>query len=346
MRAREIIVESVSQNPLDGELVTKLAKSWIWRITPELFEQMRIKSQAAYKPIKQAPPGTRDIWWLGLKREPYAAIDDPVIYPHMADVEHRWTDFLLVTVKDGNLVTLGGNPSMMTTAMFKKLAQATQAQNAPDIPSHHVNNHVLYQGEVQSVADVFALFRQPDLQNKARVYAIPRNKLWAVGLPGESTWDASHEWDTMWKIADDLRGVTLSLRVQGNKLMSASGVIPALITELAQRENWQILISMPTDLPKAKKKTVKPDSVMHQMLVFINEHPGVNRADWFVKHMNYNPSGMPSWSSDKSWDGVAARLGWLKNDSSKAAYALSITAKGKMVLAALNAGKSVQYDPP
>jgi hypothetical protein len=344
MRAREIIVESASQNPLDGELVTNLAKTWIWRITPDLFEQMRINSQAAYRPIQPVPPGANHIWWLGFKKEPYAGSDDPVQYPHMADVINRWPYFLLVTVQNGDLVTLGGSPSMMTTVMFKKLAQVTQAQNAPDIPSHHVNNQVLYQGKVQPVADVLALFRQPDLHNKARVYAIPRDTLWAVGSPGESTWDVSHEWDTNWKIADDLRGVTLSLKVQGNKLVSANAAIPELITELAQRENWQIMISVPTDRPMAKKKTIKPNSVMHQMLAYINENPGASRTDWFVKHMNYAASGMPSWSSDKSWDGAAARLGWIRNDDGVGIkYNLSITPTGKLVLARLAAGRTVTY---
>jgi hypothetical protein len=62
-----------------------------------------------------------------------------------------------------------------------------------------------------------------------------------------------------------------------------------------------------------------------------------------VKHLGRDPQGMQGWTSDTAQDGVAAAMGWLKNEATGGKYSLHITPIGKLVLARLNSGHPVQH---
>jgi len=76
------------------------------------------------------------------------------------------------------------------------------------------------------------------------------------------------------------------------------------------------------------------------MLKYVEQHPGANRSDRFVRHLGNNPQGMQGY--DMSSDGVAEQLGLLVNDGGKPGrYRLTITDRGRQVVSDLDAGKQV-----
>lgn len=110
-------------------------------------------------------------------------------------------------------------------------------------------------------------------------------------------------------------------------------------------KKWSQLLA--TDLSlgidKPESALIKPDSQMHKMLKHIKHNPGGNRTDVFVRGLGRKSSlGLGSINDKSTTDGFAWSTGLIQPFAPGGqSYAYKITPKGLMVLAALDAGKSV-----
>jgi hypothetical protein len=116
----------------------------------------------------------------------------------------------------------------------------------------------------------------------------------------------------------------------------------------ATLKKWSLLLASDVNLgiDKPDSAQIKPGSFMHRMLAHIKQHPGGNRSDVF-KHGLGRKSilGLGSINDQSTTDGFAWKTGLIQPYApGTKSYAYTITPKGKMLLAMLDAGKSVPED--
>lgn len=340
MRAQEL--EPATTEPT---LLASLGKYWIWKVPPQAYDKF-----AAIEKKTPQITNKEHIYWVAKKQvEVYDPQNNTVnMLPYTWDKLEPYQDYqyLLLMVQDNSLHLLSGS-LMIPPQMLKKLADLTHAQNSPGLPARLVKNHVLYQGDVVPVRNMWPQYKKPSLDSGNTVFATPKPLLWTVGLESHTTPGLEPDWDTLWKIST--KNNVVDLFVHGNHLVHMSYIVPMdraemnpLITQLVKREGWIQKVDLLPEKP-AKKYKVLPGSLMHKMLQYVKENPGCNRHDWFVKYLGNSAQGLPGFLDVNAVDGRASRLGWLEDKSKSNQYSLHITAKGIMVLAALNAGKTVPY---
>jgi hypothetical protein len=113
----------------------------------------------------------------------------------------------------------------------------------------------------------------------------------------------------------------------------------------ATLKKWNQLLSSDLNLgiDKPDSAQIKPGSVMHRMLAHIKENPGGNRTDVFVRGLGRKSTlGLGSINDQSTTDGFAWKTGLIQPYvPGTQTYAYQITPKGKMMLAMLDAGKSI-----
>lgn len=343
MQAKELDPSATTE----PTLLATLGIYWIWKVPPQAYDKFVTN-------VKEAPQITNKdhIYWVARKEideyNPQSNTMDNISYTFDKVGRFQEYDYLLLMMNDTSLHLLIGKLTI-PPQVLKKLAALTHAQNSPGLPATQVKNHVLYQGNVMPVKDMWAQYKKPSLDSGDRVFAVPKSLLWTVGEEAHTRPGLEPDWDTLWKIST--KNSVVDLFVDGNSLVHMSyishmdrAVMNPLITELVQRESWiQKVDLLPIKAKALKNYKVLPGSNMHKMLKYVKENPGCNRHDWFVKHLGNSPQGLMGFSDPNAVDGRAARLGWLEDKSKSNQYNLHLTAKGIMVLAALNAGKTVPY---
>ena len=352
MRATEFLTEQTSS---DGStLITTSGDLWLWQVPNTTYDEVyKNDTKNLYSDAIPVPPGAGKIYYVsdqstrGLDKDTNQYVEIPLT-PDKA--VSRWRhEYRFLTVVDGELISLAGRKNL-TPGLLKKLVKITGAQSAPTILSDDVKHHVLHNGQVTHIKikrDEFAL---APLSDGSQVYKVPKNLLWTTGIRVYDDHERNKHWDTRWQIDSPIAGV-YTLVSLGNHITGAhypsnkANAALKEIRELVNRENLTLGVDLPDVAPPktGKPKTVKPGSVMHKMLTYISEHPGSSRSDWYVKHLGLSAQGMAGWTDDKSHDGVAAAMGWIKNSGAAGKYSLSITPTGKLVLARLNSGNTVQH---
>lgn len=348
MRAREIVQEQTDS--LGSQLLAKVGGMWIWQV-PTSFYNTFYEQNKDNRWNKALPLPTNGIIYFVSKKtgQRYdSASHSYVPYPLTPDKAQATLSikFRLFTKQGDNLISLFGSADI-TPGVLIKLAELTHAQNAPNLPADKVKQHVLVNGKVQTTDESYSAYMLAPLSNNAKVFKVPRSDLWKVG---RTDWQDDPSWDTTWYINSPdaeyygLYGLGDTI-IQYSAAAGKAWAWVSEIKELAQREGLQLKVTLPAASTRpTSKRIATPGSNMHKMLAYVSEHPGASRSDWFVDHLGLSKQGMQGWTSDKSPDGVAYQQGWIKNaDSKGVAYSLSITAKGKLVLARLNAGKPVPY---
>lgn len=167
-------------------------------------------------------------------------------------------------------------------------------------------------------------------------------------------WKVSPEWLKRATYCLRMRGInkhfsskkpdtTLLVRIpnDGWMLMAfARGNLAGVSSILPEATKIRISIAISKQLGTTAGVKIKPNSNMHKMLKYVEQHPGTNRSDWFVWHISNDPQGMQGY--DGSLDGVAEQLGLLVLVGGKPfMYSLTITDRGRQVVSDLDAGKQV-----
>lgn len=355
MRATEFLTEAAkaTQTAPDGsKLIVALGNMWLWQVPSTTYDAVYQKNKSdKWNPAQPVPPGAGAIYYVSdqFKHDydrnqlTYVRVD---LTPDQA--EKRVDNYYrFLTASGDELISLAGRKDL-SPGMLKKLAKITGALHAPGIWSDEVKHHVLHQGVVTHKKNKQQEYALAPLSNGSAVYKVPKNLLWTIGIRIHD--DSNKDWDTRWQIDSPIAGPyafvskgdhIIKLNYPQNKAHAALKEI----RELVKREGLTLGVEMP-DAPapaEGKPKVVKPGSVMHKMLSYVADHPGATRSDWFVKHLGRDPQGMQGWTSDTAHDGVAASMGWIKNEGTSSKYSLSITHVGKLVLARLNAGHPVQH---
>jgi hypothetical protein len=356
MRATEFLTEakaSIQTAPDGSKLITQSGDMWLWQVPATTYDAVYQKKQAEkYHPAKPVPAGAGAIYYVsqqvGYGYNDQNKFGEMELPPYKA-VNTEYYNYRFVTKVGDELVNLSGSKSI-TPGILKRLVKLTGASHAPSIPSDEVKHHVLHGGEVTHKKIKQQEYALAPLSDSSMVYKVPKNLLWTVGIRIRPDDPRNEDWDTRWEIDSPIAGSyafvskgdhITRLHYPQNKAHAALKEI----RELVQREGLTLGVDLPDapPAPEGKPKVVKPGGVMHKMLAYIAEHPGANRSDWFVKHLGRDPQGMQGWTSDTAYDGVAASMGWIKNEGSGNKYSLHITPVGKLVLARLNAGYAVPH---
>jgi hypothetical protein len=356
MRAKEILSEAAApiQTAPDGsKLIFTSGNSWLWQVPASTYDVAYNKYKSdKWNPALPVPANAGIIYYVSDQiKERWDSSTKSIVKvaltPDQGIAENFDLYYRFVTVVGDELVNLAGRYKMLP-AMLKKLAKLTGATHAPTISSDDVKHHVLHVGQVTHKKIKKQEYELAPLSDGSKVYKVPKDLLWTVGM--QLYVDNIKDWDTRWEIDSPIAGTyafvskgghIVRLHYPQNKAHAALKEI----RELVAREHLTLGVDLPDAPAQAvgKPKVVKPGSVMHKMLAYIAEHPGANRSDWFVKHLGRDPQGMQGWTSDTAHDGVAASMGWIRNEATGGKYSLSITPVGKLVLARLNSGQPVKH---
>ncbi len=357
MRAKEILTEAATptQTAPDGsKLIATSGSQWLWQVPESTYLPVYEKTKSdKFNPGRPVPPGAGAIYYVSdLTKQDYDKNQNKYVLkqmtPDRAITEYDFYYRFLTLVGD-ELINLAGRKDL-SAGILKKLAKLTGAKHAPTIPSDEVKHHVLHGGAVTHKKLKQQEYALVPLSDGSQVYKVPKKLLWTVGIRIRVDDPRENEWDTRWQIDSPIAG-TYAFVSKGDHITrlhypqnKAHAAIKE-IRELVARESLTLGVDLP-DAPApavGKAKVVKPASNMHKMLAYIAEHPGATRSDWYVKHLGNKPIGLVGWTDDKAQDGVAASMGWIRNEATGGKYSLHITPIGKLVLARLNGGHPVQH---
>jgi hypothetical protein len=329
--------------PNGNREIAAASKTELWEVTPDYYKSFSAKPTewAGWEKGQALPPGTTKVWFVAASSSEYLIPDDTL----KRDPDWDWSFF----AKQGNnLIRLLGQADP-PVSILKRLAAESGALNTPNLPRNRgTPKTVLYNGVVRKTKDVVNDFELPPLGDM-EVWKIPRNLQWAVGKDFEYDYEKEFNWDTRYLVVTPVAGAIQIYTLQDRivRLLydsSRPATAGPTVQALAARERLTINVTLP-EPTVGKKRNSQPNSNMHLMLRYVSENPGSTRSDWYVKHLGLSAQGMPGWTSDKSPDGVAASMGWIENKGTAGKYSLHITPTGKLVLARLNAGKSMPYTP-
>jgi hypothetical protein len=344
MQAREFLQERTLEN--GSKLLATYGSTWVWSVPTQLYINFYNKNKnSKYNTPRPLPAANSPVWWVGSLNTWSKGHREENLPSEDSSSDYTMAFYSVDSNK--HLIHLAGTLAL-SAMVLRKLAKESGAIHSPGIDPNYLENVVLYQGKVQKTKDMSKAYDKGSLPDGSATRAVPRDLYWTVG--GFEYPDTNRpDWDTIWTINQPVAG-TIHVFVKNNKIVSVGYIASSkvaqtvkAIQQLANREGLELAVKLP-EVPEPKKKTVKPNSVMHKMLAYIAEHPGANRSDWFVKHMGYSPQGMPGWTDHKAHDGIAAGMGWIRNESdAQSRYSLHITPLGNMVLARLNAGMPAPY---
>lgn len=348
MRAQEFLQE---QTLGDGsKLIATVTDFWLWQVTPSVYAPVYEKDKAdVHTPAKPLPPGVTKIYYVSKQtRSQYTSATHSSttieLTPDQA-VSQYPAYYKFLAVQGDELISLAGREDF-PPSIIKKVAKLSGAQNAPSLDPRDIRNHVLYQGQVVAVNKNYAAHVQAPLADGSAVSKFPKSLFWTLGRP---VWHNDKPWNTEWVISNGNLG-EVKLLTQDSHIVRAvyhkekAAAAIKCIRELMARESLTLGVDLPEPAPAvASGKKAQPGSNMHKMLAYVAEHPGCNRSDWYVRHLGNKGAGMPGWTSPTSPDGVAASMGWIKNEGGVSGYSLSITPIGKLVLAGLNKGLAIKH---
>jgi hypothetical protein len=355
MRATEFLTEAANttQTAPDGsKLIATAGSMWLWQVAASTYDAVYQKHKAdKWNPALPVPPQAGAIYYVSdHTKQDYDKTQNTYVMrsltPGQAVNEYDFYYRFLTRVGD-ELINLAGRKSF-SPGLLKKLVKITGAQHAPTIHSDDVKHHVLHGGEVTHTKIKYQEYELAPLSDGSKVYKVPKNLLWTVGIKVHG--QSNQDWDTRWQIESPIAG-SYAFVSKGNHLtrlnypQNKAHAALKEIRELVAREHLTLGVTLPDAPPPTagKPRMVKPASNMHKMLAYVAEHPGANRSDWFVKHLGNKPAGMKGWTDDKALDGVAAAMGWIRNEGTGGSYSLHITPVGKLILARLNGGHSVPH---
>lgn len=357
MRAKEFLSEAAETATTlsDGsKLISTMGKLWLWQVPEHTYDAVYQKNKAdKWSPARAVPAGAGTIYYVSEQfKHDFDKVTSAYVRVSLTPdraVNYYDSYYKFFTSVGDELIVLAGRQEI-SPGILKKLVKLTGAQHAPTLDPEDAKKHVLHGGTVVHTKIKKQEYARAPLSDGSQVHKVPKNLLWTVGIRIRPDDDRNKDWDTRWDIDSPIAG-TYAFVSKGDHIVrlhypqNKAHAALKEIRELVAREGLTLGVDLP-DAPAptvGKAKVVKPASVMHKMLAYIAEHPGANRSDWFVKHLGRDAQGMQGWTSDTAQDGVAASMGWIRNEATGGKYSLHITPVGKLVLARLNGGHPVSH---
>lgn len=250
---------------------------------------------------------------------------------HISDVAR-----CVIQIDQGQITHADGS---VTNAELAPLLQLTHVKNSVISTQVFGGKAYVQDGEIRNTMPLLKGNLVGELSDKSKVYEVPDKYRWIVHVWLKKSYANA---DKLLKLEPHgYESQLVIFAIKNNKIVGKG----TLTAPPANMKKWPILISQELNLGVEKPEGVqiKPNSVMHKMLRHINENPGGNRTDVFVKGLGKKSTlGLGSIHDRTTTDGFAwaAKL-IIPYAPGTERYSYQITTKGKMLLAMLDAGKSI-----
>lgn len=204
-------------------------------------------------------------------------------------------------------------------------------------------NLIIKDGKVENW--LTSIFSEPDgtLSDGTKIFKVPAHVLPAI---------SNIIFEKTWKSADS----ALLAILPGKEKRAAEAILVAIRkgTILGMARGHQVnatetdlsdlaaLLSAEKNIGAAKAKFIKPESKLHKVIRYVNDHPGCNRSDLYRVGLNITPNDAPGINSPKAFDGLAARLKLItlrEAGDLPSRYNMRITPTGALVLRRLDGGR-------
>jgi hypothetical protein len=195
---------------------------------------------------------------------------------------------------------------------------------------------VVYDGKVYVSGQVFTTMPQKTDISGQPVYEVPASAWWILDKLHLTYHKKSDQILVFWH--KELKA-WCCVSIKQNKVMAVSSTAKLNLHQAAEI-SLQIAKKLGLKLSETSAHYVTPDSIVHKVLQIMQDDPGVARTDLYWKKLQQKK--LPTHKGSK--DQASQLVHWgLASESitNLGPITYTITAKGKMVLAALNSGKKV-----
>jgi hypothetical protein len=245
-----------------------------------------------------------------------------------------------VFTKNNRIVSIPSNPQQTS------LQNLVDALSLGDSNTRHGSIWVVHNGQVTDIQQAAFLDPQPSLSDGTKIWRVPSWALPSIGpIHFEKTWKTADS--AFLALLPNASGATLShtvlVGVRKGKLLGLGRGHNNSATE-AQLVDLSKLLASEMNIGGGKEKMIEPNSNFHKMLSYVAANPGGPRSGWFSRGLGLSLQGMPAIWSPKAQDGLASRLGLVtlrEPSDPPSKYRITLTPSGRLVLARLNAGKSI-----
>lgn len=250
---------------------------------------------------------------------------------HISDVAR-----CVIQINQGQITHADGS---VTNAELAPLLQLTHVNNSEISTQVFGGKAYIQDGQMNDTQHLLKGKLVGELSDKSMVYEVPEKYKWIVHVWLKKSYANA---DKLLKLEPHSYPSQLVIFAIKNNKIVGKGTITA---SPANMKKWPILISQELNLgvDKPEGAQIKPNSNMHKMLRVINDHPGGNRTDVFVKGLGRKSTlGLGSINDRTTTDGMAWAAKLIEPYApGTERYSYQITPRGKLVLAMLDAGKSI-----
>lgn len=236
---------------------------------------------------------------------------------------------VVVTLKDQQLRSVNWNEF---TLVYEKDLQSFVKKLGVQSGEHMKGKLFIYKGDVYWWHKVFQVMPQIATVAGEPVYHVPKDAWWILRKLGYKYHPTS---DQVLVVFYRPLGSNVCVSIKQGKITSITSVSKITKDQVTKISNE---LSSQLNLTRAETTAhyLLPNTKAHRMLQVIKDNPTVSRTDLYGKHLRLKQ--LPAYRSAS--DLVSALVSWgLVKESSGVRY--EITAKGMLVLAALNADKKV-----
>lgn len=195
---------------------------------------------------------------------------------------------------------------------------------------------IVYDGKVYVSGQVFTTMPQKTEISGQPVYEVPAPAWWILDKLHLKFHKKSDQILVFWH---KHIGAWCCVSIKQNKVMAVSSTAKLSLHQAAEI-SLLIAKKLGLTLSETSAHYVIPDSKTHQILQIMQDDPGVSRTDLYWKKLQQQKLPTHKGSKDTASQLVVWGLA-SESDTNLGPITYTITAKGKMVLAALNSGKKV-----
>lgn len=239
----------------------------------------------------------------------------------------------LVVIKDNVITAMSGyitNEDLKPLLDHLHVSQSELSTHVHKGRSYVSNKEILYTDHLLKTEPL------GELSDQSKVYRVKPEHRWLVPVWFGKTYAKA---DDVYLVEHKASRAVFAIKdhkIIGKTTHNASA---------ANMKKWSQLLASDLGLgiEKPLSAQIKPHSAMHKMLRYIKDAPGGNRTDVFVRGLGRKSTlGLGSIHDATTTDGMAWAAGLItpfRPGTDK--YEYKITPKGIMMLAALDAGKSI-----
>jgi hypothetical protein len=239
----------------------------------------------------------------------------------------------IVLVHDNKIISLSG---YVQKEILNELMHAIHVQDSE--LSVHVDGGKTYvkHGQILRTDQLLMTNLVGKLSDNSLVYQVAPEYRWLVQVWFKKSYAPA---DQVYVVENPSQGGRAVFAIKNQKIVGNTTLSASMTT----MRRWMLLLGQDLNLGVAPAMKIKPNSLLHKMLRYIKDHPGGNRTDVFVRGLGRKSTlGLGSINDLSTTDGLA----WAGKlitpyAPGTAKYDYQITPKGIMMLAMLDAGKSV-----